>query len=99
MACRERICNELNRRDYSLRIAEGFSIAIPLELSAASRNPARFEILKLKLGTQDWFRSDEGRSAVQMKASSFKRLIAWALEEQMLERLGGGPGTLYRFTG
>ena len=66
---------------------------------ARTAEPHLDQIRKLSAVYSEGFTSRQGREALALSPSSFKRLMSWAIEQGIAERVGATTSTYYVLTG
>jgi len=81
---------------YRLNVTGDFAMRLPLEHSPVSRHSLHWDRIVMKFQPNYFFSAHEGRAHLGITPTTFKRLMRWAVEQELVEKRGGGSNVLYK---
>jgi tetratricopeptide (TPR) repeat protein len=81
---------------YKLRLDGEFHFRLPLDHESPQNFRTYWRRLEEATRGRPYFTSHEGRWLLGFTPTSFKRLIRWAIEQNLVSRQGGGSNAIYR---
>lgn len=80
---------------FVVKITGAVGIRLPIDRLLQGRNRVLLAKLQEAFPKGD-FSSREGADTLGLSPSAFKRLAAWAIESELMEKIGAGSATFYR---